>query len=148
MSAYIVDDVTINRVVTFIFDNNRAYGDKYYYTLGGLRELGYLSNAPGQDVKYAAKRLAEEMFTLNCDSVEQRYEAGCAETFRPLDFQYRTTPCYKVHQVLKSLACFLYQACEGSGMDSALYKALEQVKYRTAWNVVSNSEDYDKLDWK
>ncbi len=143
MSAYIVDDKIINGFVTFLFRNNRDYNDKYYYCLFPLREAGYMAGNPGTDAPFAAKRLAEEMFTLNCDAVEQRYGEGQAKEFRPLDFQFRPLLVQNVYHALKCVSSWLYQCTEGDASESALYQAVASVRNKIAWHLVQGSKMYE-----
>lgn len=146
MSAFIVEDEIINGFVSFVFRNNQAYGDKYYYALFALRDAGYLAGNPGYDPPLAAKRLAEEMFTLNCDAIEQRYGEGQAKEFRTLDFQYKPQ-IVEVFQVLKNISCWLYQCTEGDAPESALYRAVERVRDKIAWHLVQNMKQYEVCKW-
>ena len=144
MSAYIVSDKVINNIVSFAFRNDQDYGDKYYYCLFELRELGYLSRKPGQNARFAPKRLGEEMFTLNCDAVEQRYGEGEAEKFRPLNFKCQETSFERqyVYQVLSDISEWLYQCSEGDATENPLYLALKAIKGNIAWQLISNSKEY------
>ncbi len=143
MSAYVVEDETINGFVSFVFRNNLSYSDKYYYCLFPLREAGYLANDPGTDAEFAAKRLAEEMFTLNCDAVEQRYGEGQAKEFRPLDFKFRKNLVDNVYHALKSVTSWLYQCTEGKAPESALYQAIESVRNKIAWHLIQGTKQYE-----
>ena len=152
MSAFVVDDKTINSVVNFVFSNNQSYDNKYYYCLHPLRELGYLAKEPGKDARFAAKRLGEEMFTLNCDSIEQRYGEGQAKEFRPLDYKFvqgnMNHPASGVYQTLKNIACWAYQCCEGDVMTDGLYKALETVQGNIALQIVKRTKQYELAEWE
>jgi len=145
MSAYVVDDITINRVVGWIF--HKAMGENHDYTIQSLKELGYILDTP-----IGCKRLAEDMFTLNCDSIEQRYGEGSAKDFRELDFKYRQVSFAetdKIHQVLKSLQCFIYQSCEGDNpKNSLLFNALEKLSDRICYNIATSATQYDKAEWQ
>lgn len=149
MSAFVVNDSVVNNIVTFVYKNNRKYDDKYYYCLFELRDAGYLSKDPGQDAQYAPKRLAEDMFTLNCDAVEQRYGEGEAKEFRPLDFKYMTTGLERqnVYQVLMDISCWLYQCSEGNAPENNLYKAISALRGNIAWHLISRSKAYEAAQW-
>lgn len=145
MSAFVVDDKTINRIVSFINTIGMAgHVHKFWAPIQPLIKLGYVL-----DTDIGCKRLAEEMFTLNCDSVEQRYGEGQAEEFRPLDFQYQYCGSgVGQYQVLKSLRCFLYQCCEGNiPAQNALYKALEDISLNICYQIVSRSAEYEAAVW-
>lgn len=145
MSAYVVDDKTINRIVSWFNVVGMAGGvHKYYYCVKPLLDLGYKL-----DTELGCKRLAEEMFTLNCDSVEQRYGEGEAKEFRPLDFQYMFTGSgVNMYQLVASLRCFLYQCCEGNiPQSNLLYNVLEKISKDICYYIVTNSDRYQKMKW-
>ncbi len=145
MSAFVVEDQIINDVVSFIHQSAIKTGDHYHYDVQCLVKLGYKL-----DSLLGCKRLAEEMFTLNCDSIEQRYGEGQASEFRPLDFIFQPVRCFdkNIYQVLKSLRCFLYQCCEGSIPEqNALYNALELLSLKISYTIVSNTKEYDTAIW-
>ena len=145
MSAFVVGDKTINRIVSWINKVGMGgYADKYIYCIRPLEELGYKL-----DTDLGCKRLAEELFTLNCDSVEQRYGEGQAKEFRPLDFQYKYRGAdTSIYQVLKSMRCLLYQCCEGYIPEqNSLYQALDRMSLLICYHIVTRSSQYDIAEW-
>jgi hypothetical protein len=105
MSAFMVDDKTINRVVTWLTGEVRISR----FTLDRLaREYEVDLTSDGWDEKQA-----NAMFQLNCDGVNARYGVGEAEKFRSLNFTYEPEIYYSLVQVLKSLQCWKYQCGEG-----------------------------------
>lgn len=142
MSAYIVEDETINRIVSYFADCEQQ--QKIWIT-SPLSKLGYCLGNP---YLFQCKRLAEEMFTLNCQSIEGRYGDGAAEDMSGGHaFVYQKLSLLSRIQVLKSLACFLYQACEGGCEKSPLFKALEEIKGIMAYDILSDMPEYDKAEW-
>jgi hypothetical protein len=121
MSAFMVEDKIINRVVTWLtreVQTNR-------FTLDCLaREYGVDLTSDGWDEK-----LAQAMFQLNCDGVNARYGEGEAEKFRPLNFTYKPEIQYSLVQVLKSLQCWNYQCSEGDVPQTQLYQFFEEVEH-------------------
>lgn len=145
MSAFIVEDKTINRVVSWCNVVGMAgHVHKYFYCIKPLIELGYKL-----DTELGCKRLAEEMFTLNCEGVEERYGEGQAEEFRPLDFNYHFTGSgINIYQLVKSLRCFLYQCCEGDIPElNSLYHALDKVSMEICYHIVTRSDRYEAAEW-
>lgn len=145
MSAFVVSDQTINELVSWLYDiGKRGTSSNRYYLLWRLREAGYKL-----DTQLGCKRLAEEIFTLNCDSIEQRYGEGQAEEFRPLDFDFEYSPMtVNVYQFLKSLRCFQYQCCEGNVPElSTLYDLLERLSGAVALSIVSDLDAYEAASW-
>ncbi len=139
MSAFIVEDQIINRVTDWLNHLLPSYQHNQYI----MEKAGYDVRSPLQ-----CKRLAEDMFTLNCESIEQRYGEGEAEKFRDLNFQHKPECCFDIFQVLKSLQCFLYQCCEGSVPDqSLLYNALRDVEYNIMYHLVTEMDSYKRAKW-
>lgn len=139
MSAFIVEDQIINRVVDWLNHLQPTYQHNEYI----MQQAGYDVRSP-----LHCKRLAEDMFTLNCESIEQRYGEGEAEKFRDLDFRHKPEYCLDIFQVLKSLQCFLYQCSEGSVPEqSKLYKALKDVEHNICYHLVSNMPQYEAAKW-
>ncbi len=145
MSAFIVEDKTINRIVSWLNIVGMAGGcNDNYWCIQPLLNLGYKL-----DTELGCKRLAEEIFTLNCDSIEQRYGEGQAEEFRPLDFQYQfVSSGVSRYQVLKSLRCLLYQCCEGNiPSQNSLYNALDRLSLELSYQIVSRTPQYEAAEW-
>jgi hypothetical protein len=142
MSAFIVDDKTINRVVAWMHDAVKRQTD-FSWSVRTLQKLGYKL-----DTELGCKRLAEEMFTLNCDSIEQRYGEGQAKEFRPLDFQFSLVRPPGHYQALSSMRCLLYQCCEGDVPEqSDLYNALDRVSLELSYQLISRSKAYEAVTW-
>ena len=139
MSAYIVEDETINRVVTWL----RREVAISHFTLDRLaREYDVDLTSDGWDEK-----LAHAMFQLNCDGVNARYGAGEAETFRPLNFTYKPEGSFSLVQVLKSLQCWKYQCSEGDVPHTKLYQFFEAVENHLALKIVMGLPEYEKAKW-
>src|SRR5437588_3824126 len=135
MSAFIVEDTTINRVVTWL----KREVQRSRFTLDWLaREYGVELTSDNWDEK-----LAQAMFQLNCDGVNARYGEGEAEKFRPLNFTYKPEGDTFLVQVLKSLQCFLYQCSEGDVPQSKLYQFLEEVEHHLAVKIIMDLPEYD-----
>ena len=139
MSAFMVEDQTINRVVTWL---RREVGTNHY-TLDQLaRQYGVNLTSDKWDEK-----LAKAMFQLNCDGVNARYGEGEAEKFRPLNFTYKPEGDTFLVQVLKSLQCWKYQCSEGDVPETKLYQFFEEVEHHLALQIVIRSPEYDKAKW-
>ena len=139
MSAFIVEDTTINRVVTWLKREVQCSR----FTLDWLaREYNVDLTSDNWDEK-----LAQAMFQLNCDGVNARYGEGEAETFRPLHFTYQPEIQYSPVQVLKSLQCWHYQCSEGDVPKTKLYQFFEEVEHHVALKIVMSLPEYDKAKW-
>lgn len=134
MSAYIVDDATINRVVGFLAKTDSR------------REI-----ARDLDCDLATRegraKLAEAMFALNIQAIEARYGEGQATDFRALDFAYRAERTSAI-QAYKSLRCWLYQCSEGEISEtSLLYAVMERASDGLAHEIVAELPAYQDAAW-
>ena len=137
MSAYIVEDKTINRIVTFLAsDQEASYAKSILKTEFGLDP---------NDEKYHEK-LGAAMFRLNIAAVNTLYGGGEAEKFRPLDYQFHYEISDRI-QALKALRCFLYQCSEGYIPESKFFKILVGYAAGLAYRIVSDLPAYDRADW-
>ena len=139
MSAFMVEDKTINSIVTWLTGEVATS----HCTLDQL--------ARTYDVDLTSDKwdetLANAMFQLNCDGVNARYGEGEAEKFRPLNFTYRPEDCSSLVQVLKSLQCWNYQCSEGDVPETKLYQFFEEVEHHLALKIVMNLPEYEKAKW-
>jgi hypothetical protein len=135
MSAYMVDDKTINRIVSYLYQEQDSH-----WTRGRLaRECGVPMIAGGPE-------LGALMFALNIQGVNARYGDGEASNFRPLDYQYEYELCTKM-QALKSLQCWRYQCSEGDVPETVLYKIMDDYSHRLAESIVDALPAYEKAEW-
>ena len=139
MSAFMVEDQTINRVVTWL---TREVKTQFSYIDRIARK--YEVDLVGE--KWTEK-LANAMFQLNCDGVNARYGEGEAEKFRPLNFTYKPEGDTFRVQVLKSLQCWMYQCNEGDVPQTKLYRFFEEVENYLALQIVMDLPEYDKAKW-
>jgi hypothetical protein len=140
MSAFMVEDKTINRVVTWVareVSTNFSMMDR----LARKYEIDLVSDN-------WEEKLATAMFQLNCDGVNSRYGEGQAEQFRPLNFQYQWEQYLPLVQVLKSLQCWMYQCCEGEVPKSNLYHFFEEVENHLALKIVMDLPEYNRSKWE
>jgi hypothetical protein len=139
MSAYVVEDKTINRIVYYL---------QFLHPSSNVRrELLTVANLDAED---GDKLLAGAMFMLNCNAVDQRYPGhakSMPDAFRPLDYGYSPLLSTQI-QVFKSLRCWLYQCSEGNIPDTSdLYKVMEKVSGHMALEIVSNLPEYEAAEW-
>lgn len=136
MSAYVVENVTINRILTFL---NRQDVDSELRR--PIEELGYnLSNVC--DLEH----LGDAMLELNIFSVMERYGRDLLD-IPGEPFALAVEPCVGRVQPFKSLGCFLYQSCEGRADGEPLYKALRLVEELLGEKVSCQSQAYEDADW-
>ena len=97
MSAYIVEDQTINQIVGYLSQLEGTSSKQWI--IRPLTELGFPELRTNLDKQ---KELGEEMFKLNCESINQRYGENQAEQFRPLDYAFKPASIPMARQPLPS----------------------------------------------
>ena len=142
MSAFIVDDEIINLPLGFFYTETVGSG-VYDEIPRRLKEAGYNIGEDETEIE----RLAQEMFRLNCEAVNQRYGEGAAETFRELNFKYQFTPETSIAQAYKALECWLYQCTEGDVWESPLYELIKKIANSLAHRIAENTPEYKKARW-
>lgn len=135
MSSYVVDDSTINKIISFL--ELRTNKEKYYFP---TRQIAEYYNTPS---KQGWEQLATDMINLNIRAVNTRYNG--TESVR--QFQYQLTLNTTTMIVFKALECWLYQCSEGGTVMDELYVLMEEVKNRLACDIVSHLPEYDKAVW-
>ena len=143
MSAFVVGDETINRVVDWLWRDSVGSRKATTYALDG-----YDLNVDG-----AAERLANDMFNLNVAGVNARYGPNEAEKFRPLDFQF--SPSVKwgdsavanACRALKALHCWQYQCSEGDIPETPLFKMFDEVDSAICHWIIDTMPEYESANW-
>ena len=139
MSAYLVEDKTINIAITvlrnLVRNDLRWTGEKF-------KEAGYdLETIEG------CETLGQEMFILNINGVDTRYGTGEAKGFRNLNYKFNFESGYTLIQGYKKLAGFLYQCNEGENDKDKLFKLLDETKSTIAEYIVARLPEYDLAAW-
>jgi hypothetical protein len=118
MSAFMVEDDTINRIVEWLsWEVTRSPRLK----LSLEHTLRIETRRPTWE-----QELGRAMFQLNIGAVHDRYGAGKAARFRDLTYTYKPAHGSEI-QVLKSLRCWLYQCREGQVPTQPLYRFFDEV---------------------
>jgi hypothetical protein len=141
MSAFMVEDKTINYVVNWL----RRNIDQFSFSVipHKLKELGFDTSVAGW-----AERLGYAMFQLNINAVDARYGNGEAAKFRKLDYRFEHTEAVSLMQVLKSLQCWLYQCNEGDVPETELYGFFEtDVQMFLMGKIITSLPEYEEADW-
>jgi len=139
MSAFLVEDKTINYIVNWLRSEKFLVSPIPHK----LKELGFdMSKVEWEE------KLGMAMFQLNIRGVEARYGKGEAVTFRNMDYHYHRTPPVPLVQVLKSLQCWLYQCCEGEVPETALYKLFDHdVRVYLMSKIIATLPEYQNAEW-
>lgn len=124
MSSYIVDDKTINRILS-----------------------KYCKDRP---IK-ACDELGKKMIRMNIEATNQRYpehpyltEKQDKERINNYKFIYQEVTDL---QALKSLRCYLYQCGEGNIDKRKLYKELKKTSLEWSYLIVNELKEYDEAEW-
>ena len=137
MSAYVVDDVTINQIVSFL--SRQANRESWWKNYSPLAKLNYNLGTDKGDAK-----LANDLFNLNVESVCQRYSGDDPDSYTfTFNYEISTT----IFEAIKSIGCLMHQSCEGDCMERPLYQALERVKGMLAMEVVETLPQYEAANW-
>jgi hypothetical protein len=134
MSAFIVENRTINTIVTGLgheFRKNsslRRVAEKF--------RIDVESNGWEQ-------RLAEAMYQLNVEAVNQRYN----EKNTSQKFVHNPYPYHSRIAAFKSLQCWLYQCSEGNVPETTLYHYFAELEKELAISIVINLPQYEQAQW-
>ena len=139
MSSYIVDNETINKVVSYLYAKAQG-GDTSCVSLG-LVKMGFDLTDP-----LYTERLANAMFDLNVYAVKERYGEAEGEGFPLPAFIYVFTPATQI-EVIKALECWRYQCTEGDIPESHLYKAMAQTHCLLCADYIHQLDEYEAAPW-
>ncbi len=136
MSAFIIQEKTMSGIIYNLF-----WTHDFKDTDCLMAQKGY-KEAEDYD------RLAIELFTMNRDAVQQRYD-------EPEDSDYIKIPekvnwnegKLDIWQTLKSLKCLRYQCSEGNVPESEMYKFLEKIIRSWTDYCVETIPEYQKAKW-
>lgn len=133
MSVFVVQNSTINIIVSHLnslmpHSEARRHIERLGYDLDSLCSL---------------ERLGDAMLELNVDSVLQRYRDISDVPDEAFELEF--VRCANPMQPLKSLACFLYQSCEGDCDLDPLFKALQAVE--DIMRQSKNGTLYEQAEW-
>jgi hypothetical protein len=138
MSAFIVEDRTIARIVNWLV---REVGNnpESYKLKEKLSKLGYDLTSDSQ-----AEKLAKDMLELNMSAVNQRYH----EENPVPSFSYVPGVPTSLIQTLKSLNCWIYQCTEGDVPKQSSYKFFaDDVQRYLLRAIVYDLPEYDRAEW-
>lgn len=134
MSAYIVENVTISKILYFLASPAR-------HQLCGIPSEFSLKDL---ETKEGIRTLGQRMLDLNVRSVSERYATTeSADPFAYVGPKGAHDPVV----VLKALRCFLYQSCEGTCNKDPLFLSLSEFSDELAHAIVSRLPAYVNADW-
>lgn len=138
MSSYVVDDRTINRILSGLtvlapYVNRTLHGVTGYDLDGGTKAL---------------QAIGTQMRKLNEEATFARYSSNHPEEMMPkTPFRYQQVVCSS-YQALKSLRCWLYQCNEGDYDQHPLFRAFKEIAGDLAMEIVMKLPQYEKADWE
>ena len=136
MSAFVVKDATIDRIVTFLGEDRNADMARIFETLGYS-----LADNPSL--------LALALFDMNCEAVDQRYSDHPARTeFHPGPYHYIPNPNYTDAGILKAAGCLRYQCSEGDVPETPLFKVLDDFIGCLARQIAYQTPEYKEAEWE
>lgn len=135
MSAYIVDDICIRRIL-------QAFERAEY-----RREGVYAGLRPPVPIVNRRQEVAAELLKMNAAAVNQRYPDKTSPGHTPKFVDSGALADLTDWQVLKSLDCFLYQCGEGDIQESDLYKSVKRFRDGLERALVRSLPQYDEADW-
>ena len=150
MSAYVVEDATLSRILDFLFV--RAARDRHLrLDTGKLGLCGHNLQAaathPEPALAEACADLGTAMQLLNVGAVRGRYddadEAGMIPQAFTLAEDVQATPI----QAYKAMRCWLYQCSEDNVPKSPLFQAMSAVCDSLAHEIVCETEEYEAAPW-
>jgi hypothetical protein len=128
MSSYIVTNRCIDRILSCVDIN-------WVVKLGAMNK----------------DELGQKLIKANIQATEQRYLTNPYLTKKQAEKRIKT---YKFSeelpnkiQALKSLHCLHYQMSEGTIPNMRLYKLLEKLADKWAYDIVNELPEYDKAEW-
>lgn len=141
MSAYVVDNETINLIVAAIQES------KHKHTLSYPGVYNDILTEP------EPAALGQSLYDMNVEAVRQRYPdcenlPGTYEDDTLVPYLYEYELLVSPIEVYKRLECYLYQCSEGDVPDWTLYQALAEYKSDLASRIISNLPEYKQLSWR
>lgn len=146
MSAYIVKDETINKILNYIY---WCHDDRIKYSLKKhLKKCGFdyekLKNLnTDKEINKYLKEFGQKLLNLNYKSVNACYNRKDKTHI----FQFKNIDGINKIQFLKSLGCFLYQSCEGEQDKTKLYLSLRDLENSICMAIVYESDEFKKAIW-
>ena len=131
MSSYIVENKMIDRILTYLQDNEK--------------ELKYIPWLKQPLTTEALTGLGKDMMALNIKAFMNRYpdEENIINTYQQLYRQRENK-----YQYLQSLTCFLYQCNEGEIAQMDIYKTFEKVRLHMMNKIIADIPEMKTTLWE
>lgn len=143
MSAYQVDTDCLGRVLKAI-SKVGTHGPRY-------KEIEKLKDQYNKN----AGKVFDNLLNLNRYSLNERYGDNGKKYVEELFFDVNKSKAvwlsrqlgHNDYQLVKSLSCFLYQACEGDAVKKSLYKTLVEIQNNFNGSLVNEHPQYQEVKW-
>ena len=133
MSSFMVEDKTINRILTFLFWKGKTiYFDSELEKLGITEEEHF-------------NKLGGLMKALNRYAFNYRYNEN-NNLKQELSFKWIEEET-DIFQVLKSVSCLVYQCSEGNTEKKNLFKFLVKLENALKDKIIDDLPEYKKAEW-
>ena len=133
MSAFLVKDRTINRIIGWLNHSDNRQERERILVVVGISE---------DDEDWTTK-LGVSMFQLNGDALTARY--GDDEPLPTYRFQWENASAI---QVYKSLQCWLCQCAQGDLNKRPLYQVFESLSNSMAHGIIATLPAYEEAEWE
>jgi len=134
MSAFIVENETIDNIISFLYwKNKEIYFEHILEKKGIVEEKDFES-------------LAEKLLIMNIKAVDCRYGT---ESDAGLIADYKWNDSLKnIYQTLKSIHCLLYQCSEGDVPETELFKFLMEIQHAIESKIINELPEYQQAKWE
>lgn len=140
MSAFIVEDTTINKIVTWFRREVTHRQDNTLDRLAQKYHIDFVSDLWDE-------KLANTMVALNGAGVDARYGEGTAKQDITVPFTFHPESYGSLAEIFKALQCWLYQCSEGDVPETKLYQFFSEVENYLARKIVMDLPAYNKATW-
>lgn len=134
MSAYIVEDITINRILSYLAKDDGWIKQK-------LKSFGF-----DIDTDEGLEQLGRAFLLMNIDAVGQRYDGNNEYMSILAGFKVKKVVTGKI-QAYKAATCLSYQCSEGDVIESPLYKLLDIILNDLGNAIIRELPEYKKASW-
>lgn len=150
MSAFVVDPATINRILAYFRNEEKAGHFVGGHTRRELQSIEFdFHNRDDCD------NLGQAMYNMNVNAVSQRYPDDDRNSLPGRYSEEDVLDSYKYEflrhvssaQAYKSLQCWLYQCTEGNVTDNKLFRAFEKIAATLANEIVTSLPEYETAQW-
>lgn len=133
MSSFIVQDETIDNIISFLYS-----GSRLIYMDNELKNKGI-------ENKKDFEKLGKAFKLMNLQAVDERYnESNDLIQVVKYNFKFKSI---SIFQALKSMHCLSYQASEGDIPNQEIYKFLDKIIRATESHIIDELPQYKESKW-